>query len=1154
MGRAAVHTMGKKLLTRKKVRVNRERESGFSINSAGADIPEYNSLYDQNLRHYYDNRRTQQFLYKCGMIDREGRVIDQVKNKSKLFIIEQEFKHAEKDEFWRLKEEAEFRRRIQIKRHEALEQARRTQRINDLKGERKVRRERIEEAKFGANGSPTYGNSSSPTINAASAEEMEDYLRSVFEQADLNEDGFLDHTEFKSLLRNADLGLSNEDVKRVMSEADEDDDGFINYGEFVPVAVQVLQGYHARRSAMEHHQKDEATARELAMEYLLHGMSREELEATMFRLFQKADLDQDGFLDRNEFRASINDASLNLSRREVNLLMAEADGDDKGKISYEEFVPLCFDLLLKNLQDDIFLLQRNRGELENYLLEIFQYADAEGCGFLAHSDIINLLELANLGLSQLQIATIVSAASRDSKGMIQYHKFISVAAEMISEMFHANMLSDRRKGQLAPQDVNDLSSPELHSFLTKLFTCALPDGSETVSMLAPVDFKRVLLSTDVGFTPEQMRRMLVQAEESDQGLIDCNQFVEEAVRVVERMSAQPDFQDQAALREREASELSRDLSVHGHTRGQLEAELTRMFVARDADGAGVVSRAGLYAAVHELKDLMSLERREVNALMISADEDSQGMLKYNDFVPLAYDVLRQSILDILIDSTPHAEQLQEYLIKLCEVEDPNQTDRLLASELRLVLAGCDLQLSESQIDHLLRQYDSPEVTVPWRVFCVSAGKELKSLLSVPGGADVAGFDWKQIPLEELVTFLNQLLSDAEEASPTETAGQMRFGVVKCQLASIDMGGGQTLTKVEVREVLQHMSGDDYGMVEWRSRVEAVAEALRGLRESLMVQVQQNGFSSHDLVIGRTVEQACSELMASLKCNDTNKDNKVSYRQFYDALEALGVPPEWLAYLLTISEEDDQGLTEISSQLVDECIQSMAALQQVDRLQRARSQPPPLSKQLLEAMAAADTEGSQCLESNTVKQVLRDLELGLKERHIITIISAAEKDAQGLIRYASFSKYAAGVIAEIAAKERDVLVQPPVLAQVNQYREASREVAALERSALYHLRAIKQGAVPEGITKLFTFLGKLTGHDVKSWFKIREMIAHAGFLGEVAGLDPRSLSDETKTELEALVKDPDCTPDQVSRPSTAQYQAAITLAKWVGELHAETSKQ
>ena len=136
----------------------------------------------------------------------------------------------------------------------------------------------------------------------------------------------------------------------MLAEADEDEDGMINYHEFVPVAVQVLQGYHARKHAMEHKAKDEENARELAMDYLLHGMTREELEATMFNLFQKADADGDGFLNRDEFRSCINDASLGLTRREVNLLMAEADEDEDGKVSYEEFVPLCFDLLLKNLQ------------------------------------------------------------------------------------------------------------------------------------------------------------------------------------------------------------------------------------------------------------------------------------------------------------------------------------------------------------------------------------------------------------------------------------------------------------------------------------------------------------------------------------------------------------------------------------------------------------------------------------------------------------------------------------------------------------------------------------------------------------------------------------------------------------------------------------
>ena len=47
--------------------------------------------------------------------------------------------------------------------------------------------------------------------------------------------------------------------------------------------------------------------------------------------------------NRDEFRSCINDASLGLTRREINLLMAEADEDSDGKISYEEFVMWVFD-------------------------------------------------------------------------------------------------------------------------------------------------------------------------------------------------------------------------------------------------------------------------------------------------------------------------------------------------------------------------------------------------------------------------------------------------------------------------------------------------------------------------------------------------------------------------------------------------------------------------------------------------------------------------------------------------------------------------------------------------------------------------------------------------------------------------------------------
>lgn len=88
----------------------RKREEGFNLNSLDSvKMREYDALRDPNMRHYFENKPIQYFLYRTGQIDQHGRVIDLQKNKSKLFILEREFHEAEKIEEKRQKEEMEMR-------------------------------------------------------------------------------------------------------------------------------------------------------------------------------------------------------------------------------------------------------------------------------------------------------------------------------------------------------------------------------------------------------------------------------------------------------------------------------------------------------------------------------------------------------------------------------------------------------------------------------------------------------------------------------------------------------------------------------------------------------------------------------------------------------------------------------------------------------------------------------------------------------------------------------------------------------------------------------------------------------------------------------------------------------------------------------------
>ena len=128
-----------------------EREQGFDLSSVRTRLPEYNALFDPNMRHFFENRNIQRHLHKTGQvafkswvdsigfrvccgccsrlfrgvlfsglsnpcaplvvaqIDKNGRVIDLERAKAKLSIIEQEFKNAERTEHLRLKEEEDMR-------------------------------------------------------------------------------------------------------------------------------------------------------------------------------------------------------------------------------------------------------------------------------------------------------------------------------------------------------------------------------------------------------------------------------------------------------------------------------------------------------------------------------------------------------------------------------------------------------------------------------------------------------------------------------------------------------------------------------------------------------------------------------------------------------------------------------------------------------------------------------------------------------------------------------------------------------------------------------------------------------------------------------------------------------------------------------------
>ena len=137
----------------------------------------------------------------------------------------------------------------------------------------------------------------------------------------------------------------------------------------------------------------------------LHGFSREELEGVIRQSFEQADVDGSGTLDAEEFRQCIRTADVGLTRQEANMLMAFADADGDGKVSYDEFVPICFDLLVEVVSNDLLRSKKTETAqaIEEYLLAIWAEADHGRTGSLAPRVLSRLIREADLGLTHVQV-------------------------------------------------------------------------------------------------------------------------------------------------------------------------------------------------------------------------------------------------------------------------------------------------------------------------------------------------------------------------------------------------------------------------------------------------------------------------------------------------------------------------------------------------------------------------------------------------------------------------------------------------------------------------------------------------------------------------------------------------------------------------------
>jgi len=306
-----------------------------------------------------------------------------------------------------------------------------------------------------------------------SLDEVETIIQDLFHKYDGDGNGYLDPTEFKKLMNDLQqrMDFPPDEVYRFLAEADMNEDGMIEYEEFIPLALQFVQGMYAKKRLEQHMVDVDQHAEDL----LVHGMSRDELTELVGSIFERMDQDGSGTLSKAEFATALTSMELGLTRREINTVMFQIDQDNDGGISYREFVPFAFDLLQKLTSLRLLETELENDELAVYLTDMFKARDVEMTGLLHVNDVRDLLHEAMLGLSRMQIYTVISEAEVNSDSQIAYGTFIPRGVGLIRSMlsFEKSIVKDSKESG---------SEAENNFFL------ALDEAFKGVEVLPAADF------------------------------------------------------------------------------------------------------------------------------------------------------------------------------------------------------------------------------------------------------------------------------------------------------------------------------------------------------------------------------------------------------------------------------------------------------------------------------------------------------------------------------------------------------------------------------------------------------------------------------------------------------------------------------------------
>mmetsp|Transcript_35765 Transcript_35765/g.111891 ORF Transcript_35765/g.111891 Transcript_35765/m.111891 type:complete len:341 (+) Transcript_35765:181-1203(+) len=193
---------------------------------------------------------------------------------------------------------------------------------------------------------------------------------------------------------------------------------------------------------------------------------------------------------------------------------------------------------------------------------------------------------------------------------------------------------------------------------------------------------------------------------NEDGLIQYREFIPACIELISSIQARKETQQQVEEAEQSAAEAAENYVFRGIPREEIEVMVREAFDEADKDKSGYLDVKEFHAFLRQLP--LNLTKREINMAMIEVDENQDGKVSLEEFIPLFHMVLIEMVKNSIISLQSKPSQLSDFLVQCCREYDKAGKGFLTPARVSRALRDADLGLSKFQILNILAEAGSVE--------------------------------------------------------------------------------------------------------------------------------------------------------------------------------------------------------------------------------------------------------------------------------------------------------------------------------------------------------------------------------------------------------------------------------------------------------------